>query len=355
MSVSLNEAKNALDNIINKARVHFYKPIQVAEILYHHRVFDDLTLADINTYRTASKRWRDVICKRFLGRITNSSSRYQDNLFEPNATPPEVLMLLGEENKNKSGIVEAYIYRKFIERYSQMTSGLAYCMKSDIENFELTEFIGQFQNNPGLKRSIDKIYEIVVYALFKVLIEELNVTVKVELDINKLDILQEFEDFTQKVLSINSQNPSFTANAKFYRVGVTNAADRGLDMWANYGPAIQIKHLSLNESLAEGIVSHITADRIVIVCRDSEEKTIISLLNQIGWKSRIQSIITQSHLEAWYEKALRGSFRHILGAKLIQVLIEEIKYEFPSSESNDLVSFMEDREYTLLSDPFWSV
>ncbi|WP_053221483.1 HaeII family restriction endonuclease [Limnoraphis robusta] len=125
-------------------------------------------------------------------------------------------------------------------------------------------------------------------------------------------------------------------------------------MWANYGPAIQIKHLSLNESLAEGIVSHITADRIVIVCRDSEEKTIISLLNQIGWKSRIQSIITQSHLEAWYEKALRGSFRHILGAKLIQVLIEEIKYEFPSSESNDLVSFMENRGYTLLSDPFWS-
>lgn len=354
MSVTLNEAKDTLDKIINKARVHFYKPIQVAEILYHHRVVCDLTLSDIKTYRTASKRWRDIICKRFLGRTTTSSSRYQDNLFAQNATPPEVLIVLGEENTKKFGIVEAYIYRKFIERYSQMTSGLTYCIRSDIHNFKLTEFIGKFQNNPGLRRSIDKIYEIVVYALFKVIIEELNVTVKVELDINKLDLVKEFEDFTEKVLSINSQNPSFTANAKFYRVGVTNAADRGLDMWANYGPAIQIKHLSLNESLAEGIVSNITADRIVIVCKDSEERTIVSLLNQIGWKSRIQSIITQSHLEAWYEKALRGSFRHILGARLIQILIEEIQYEFPSSDNNDLVSFMEDRGYTLLSDPFWS-
>ena len=35
-----------------------------------------------------------------------------------------------------------------------------------------------------------------------------------------------------------------------YRVGVTNAADRGLDMWANFGPVIQVKHLTLNEKRA---------------------------------------------------------------------------------------------------------
>ena len=145
--------------------------LDVAEILYRHRTVGDLTLSDINTYRTYSKRWRDIICKRFLGRTTTSSSRYQDNLFENNATPPEVLMVIGEENKRKSGIVEAYIYRKFIEKHSQMTSGLTYCIKSDIQDFKLTEFIEKFHKNPGLKRSIDKIYEMVVYALFKVIIE----------------------------------------------------------------------------------------------------------------------------------------------------------------------------------------
>ena len=40
-----------------------------------------------------------------------------------------------------------------------------------------------------------------------------------------------------------------------YRVGVTNASDRGMDMWANFGLAIQIKHLSLSQELAEHIVN----------------------------------------------------------------------------------------------------
>ena len=32
------------------------------------------------------------------------------------------------------------------------------------------------------------------------------------------------------------------------------AADRGLDMYSNWGPAIQIKHLSLDVELAKNIV-----------------------------------------------------------------------------------------------------
>ena len=42
-------------------------------------------------------------------------------------------------------------------------------------------------------------------------------------------------------------------------------------MWANFGMAIQIKHLSLTEELAENIVSSVSSDRIVIVCKESEE------------------------------------------------------------------------------------
>ena len=66
--------------------------------------------------------------------------------------------------------------------------------------------------------------------------------------------------------------------------------------------------MSLDEKMAQNIVSSISADRVVIVCKDSEEKIIFSFLNQIGWKTRIQSIITESELIAWYEKALRGRF-----------------------------------------------
>jgi len=131
-----------------------------------------------------------------------------------------------------------------------------------------------------------------------------------------------------------------------YSVGVTNAADRGLDMWANFGLAIQIKHLSLTEELAENIVSSVSADRIVIVCKDTEERIIVSLLNQMGWKSKIQSIITESHLIGWYEKALRGKYSKEIGEKVLKNLTDEIVVEFPTTDKTEFRKFIERREYT---------
>lgn len=127
--------------------------------------------------------------------------------------------------------------------------------------------------------------------------------------------------------------------------GVTNAADRGLDMWANFGMAIQIKHLSLTEELAENIVSSVSSDRIVIVCKNSEEKLIVSLLNQIGWKSKIQSIITEDDLILWYEKALRGTFSEDIGNKVLSTLCDEILLEFPTTNHDDFNDFKCNRGY----------
>ena len=39
-----NDAKKALDKIINKSRIHLYKPIQIAEILYRDRIYKDINL-----------------------------------------------------------------------------------------------------------------------------------------------------------------------------------------------------------------------------------------------------------------------------------------------------------------------
>ena len=58
-------------------------------------------------------------------------------------------------------------------------------------------------------------------------------------------------------MCLDSKNLFTTQKARIYRVGVTNAADRGLDMHANWGVAIQIKHLSLDIELAESIISQI--------------------------------------------------------------------------------------------------
>ena len=101
--MDIKEAKNALDKIIKKARVHLYKPIQIAEILYRDRVEKDIDLSDLRTYRNASKKWRDEICAEFIGRSSTSSARYQDDLFNMNAVPPEVLIVLGVENRKTKG------------------------------------------------------------------------------------------------------------------------------------------------------------------------------------------------------------------------------------------------------------
>ena len=352
--MSIAKSKQALDKVIAKARVHLYKPIQVAEILFRDRTEKDIKLSDLSTYRNASKKWRDVICEKFLGRTSTSSARYQDDIFNDNAIPPKVLVFLGKENKAKKGIVEAYIYKRFSERYAQMSTANDYCASHDKSNFKLDEFIALFWNEPGLRRSIDKIYEMIVYALFSALVAALEVSIEVSMNPDKTDILKEFEDFAKRVIRLTPEQISMKVPARIHRVGVTNAADRGLDMWANFGLVIQIKHLSLTEELAENIVTSVSADRIVIICKDGEEKIIISLLNQIGWKSKIQSIITESDLLNWYEKALRGKFSKAVGDKVLKNLTEEIKIEFPASDNVEFSKFFRQRGYHKLTDKFWN-
>lgn len=340
----MKNVKKAVDDLIKKARVHFYKPIQIAEILYRDRVYKDINLAELETYRSNSKKWRDAICEKFIGRVSTSSARYQDDLFV-NGIKPAVLVELGRINKLEHGSVESYIYKAFSKRISQMSSALDYCSKNDPHSFELATFLELFWAEPGLKRSIDKIYEIVVYALFSALVDALNVTVKVSFNADKKDILAEFSDFAKNVIQLSEEHPWVELKANINRVGVTNAADRGLDMWANFGMAIQIKHLSLTEELAENIVSSVTSDRIVIVCKDSEEKVILSLLNQIGWKSKIQSIVTEDNLINWYEKALRGKFSKELGQNILNKITNEINAEFPATNNSEFEEFIQTRNY----------
>lgn len=347
-----DEAKKALDMVIKKSRVHLYKPIQIAEILYRVRTVGDINPLELEDYRTRSKKWRDEICKPLLGRVCTSSARFQDDLFNDNAVPPAFLNELSKENLRTGGAVEAYIYRQFTNKHDQLSDALLYCLDASRETFDVKHFIDSFWNEPGLKRSLDKIYEIIVYALFSTLVDALNLKVEVSVDENHFNVLSEFEDFSKKIMCLDFSNPTHLQDARVYRVGVTNAADRGLDMYSNWGPAIQIKHLSLDVSLAENIVGSVSSDRVVIVCKEAEKDIIVSLLTQIGWKSHIQSIVTESDLVLWYEKALRGRYADIIGDSLIECLCDEIAEEFPSVDN--IPDILKNRHYENISDPFWS-
>lgn len=350
---TINDARNALNSIIKKSRVHFYKPIQIAEILYQHRIAQNIDLSSVEDYRNISKKWRDKITQEFIGRICTSSAKFQDNLFEKNAMPPNLLMILGDFNKRKNGIVEAHIYKSFSNKYFQLNNALNYCINSQPNSFKINEFIDFFWKEPGLKRSIDKVFEIIVYALFETLVT--NADIKLEIVVNDNNrILDDFSDFAKKVIGLNSRDKKISLDAHFHRVGVTNAADRGLDIFANFGTVIQVKHLNLSEEIAEGIAETITANKIVIVCKKAEVKLISSLLTQIGWRSRIQSIVTIEELFNWYDKALKGKHSILLGDSLLENIREQIQLEFPSIGSNKFIEFIESRGYHKINYSGWN-
>ncbi|MDI6766385.1 MAG: HaeII family restriction endonuclease [Bacteroidota bacterium] len=342
----MKKAKEILDKHIAKQRAVMYKPIQIAEILYKCRI-GELTANDIadniEKYRNTSKRWRDEITLQLINQRSTSSQKFQDNIFEANAMPPSIIAQLAKHNNSSGGVVERYIYQQFWHRQEAIRTLWDFILEKDTQTFKLDEFLDLFRRDKRMKRSIDKAYEIVVYALFNSLVRELKITITIEADKSQTALLNEFDDFAKLVLGIDSKHPSLSMPARLYRAGVSNAADKGLDMWANFGLAIQVKHLTLTEELAEDIVEETTADRVLIVCKDSEKETIEKVYKQLGISSRVQGIVTQSHLIVWYENALRGKFARRLGPTLVESLKHEFQVEFPYSTTFD--QFFKKRGY----------
>jgi hypothetical protein len=196
LSPELTEAKSSLDTIIGRCRSLLYKPIQIAEVLYHHRVVQDVDIEDIKTYQNPSKAWRDSVTKTLVGNTCSSSDIFQKSLFDKEM-PAQILKTLADENNSKDGIVEAYIYRQVFKKLSQLERALKYCENHDISNFNVKELIDLFEKEPDLKRSIDKVYEIVVYALFSVLAKATELSVNLTFGQEKIDLLTEFSEFTK--------------------------------------------------------------------------------------------------------------------------------------------------------------
>lgn len=348
------QSKQALDKIIKKSRVHFYKPIQIAEILYHDRANKSLDILDLESYRNASKRWRDQITQKIIGRISASSQKYQDNVFEENAIPPRLLKELADFNRKNKGIVEAYVYRSLQHKLEMVYEIEKYIKQSNPDNFELSKLLKFFVMTPGLRRSVDKMFEITVYALFSTVVRVLKAEVVIELGNRDEEVLKDFQQFIKMVLGIDLTTERVFKPASLFRVGVTNAADQGLDMLSNFGPVIQVKHLTLTPELAEEITTGIAADSIVIVCIDAEKEAINALLIQIGMESRIQGIITLSDLESWYKLCLSNKYRSTLGQSLLSDLYREFELEFPSSQ--EIEPFIKERGYDSIKfSPDWDI
>lgn len=208
--IKVLEAKKTLDKLLGKQRVALYKPIQIAEILYRVRR-GELSINDVRhnleAYRNPSKRWRDSVTRLLIDQVSTSSQKYQDNLFESNAMLPETIAVLAEENSRYQGVVERYIYQQFRERQRRILCLAELLDEVTIDKFSLDAFLVQFVRDKKIKRSIDKAYEIVVYALFNTLVKHLRIEVTLAADPSQIDLLRAFEEFARLVLGIDAQTP----------------------------------------------------------------------------------------------------------------------------------------------------
>ena len=354
---SVEEAKDRLDHIINIARVQWYKPIQIAEVLYKSRFgTPNLDTSSLETYRIKSRRWRDEVCSKFLQKQkagSTSSSRYQDNVWEANAMTPDLLAVLDQENKKNNGAIEKYIYLRFQATQEAVAGIITIVNSADPQTFDVASLFQAFQSQ-AVRRSIDKVYEVVVYSLMETLVVGLHAQVTVSVPENKAPMLLEFSDVSSILLGLSNGKLEHTMPAHVYRVGITNAADRGLDMWANFGPVIQVKHMSLNPKLARDIVDQVESDNIIVVCTVVEKETIETVLKQISWMRRVRDIVTQEKLAEWYTRCLRGKHSALLAQKLLDRLSAELKREF--SQAAGVVDFINERNYMdIFSPPLWDV
>jgi type II restriction enzyme len=186
---TIEEAKNRLDMIIRKARVDMYKPIQIAEVLRYSRLNNNLDILNIETYRNQSRQWRNTVTQKLLNKGSTSSSRYQDDIWNQTAMPPEILSVLDQENKRTQGVVEHYIYLSFGERQATVSSVITYIKETEIFNFNLRDLLQLFVSQPGIRRSIDKAYEIVVYSLFETIVVALDAEINISIPPSKQEIL----------------------------------------------------------------------------------------------------------------------------------------------------------------------
>lgn len=340
---AVKDAKNRLDSLISKARVDMYKPIQIAEVLRQSRLKGEIDISELDSFRNPSLRWRDEVTRRLLGKVSTSSARYQHDVWNETAMPLSLLKVLDQENKRTKGDVERYIYLRFNERQETVSGMIAFIEQATPKNFSLDELLNKFTKQAGIKRSVDKAYEIIAYSLFETVVSALQATIKVSVPAGSQKLLGEFSDLARVLLGVDANKPSWEADAHIYRVGVTNAADRGLDMWANFGPAIQVKHLTLDDTLAQSIIDQVESDHIVIVCRDVDAKVIEVVAKQINWGRRVRGIVSESELIAWYERCLRGENSALLAKPLLKKLSDGFKAEFP--QAGAMVAFLEERGY----------
>jgi hypothetical protein len=334
--MNLTSAREKLDRVIQLSRVEMYKPIQIAETLREFTLNKSIDPAKLETYRNLSRELRDRVTLKLIGKVSTSSMRFQDDLWNSSALPPDALSVLSTANSKHQ--VEEYIYQHVYLKSVQMIEIRK--VLDNIKEFKDIENIFKLFNSPGLRSSADRLFEVFALSVLQTQIEKSDFTFTLSGNTSSISGVT-----GKKLISIAEGQGNRLELAK---MGHTNAADAGLDIWTNFGVVVSVKNYNLDKDLFRKVISDTPVGLLVIICEkvtNDVEKDLLKLS-----ENRPVVLITQKELFDDAEMLLKKPYR---ASVFVHKLISFYDKEFPLTVT--LEDFMKKRNYRIMKSgmPNW--
>lgn len=316
-----------LDRIINLSRVEMYKPIQIAETLRNLEKTPESDPLNLESYRNLSREWRNTVTRELFGKVSTSSMRFQDDLWNDTAIPPQALKKLLEINMTGKS-VEEYIYQHVYWKNRKLID-LRKSIK-EVKDYETFLTLYREFDAPEFRSSQDRLFEVLSISTLQVNLDSINLKMRIDGEIEKLkgtssSILVEFSHKREMKLKLG-------------KLGHTNAADAGMDIWSNFGAIISVKNYNVDLNLYRQIIDDTPIGDLVIICKTHDQKLI-----KIAKESeRPLSFITE--LDLFYDVQNYFADKDKCDS-FLQLFTSFFDREFPLAQS--LENFMDSRGYRL--------
>ena len=235
---------------------------------------------------------------------------------------------------NQNGEVEEYIYSEMKKKWDVLLSILNYCIDATPESFSLKEMEQMFDAESGLKRSIDKMFEIAAYTILSYYI-----------DLSRAKMIVKTDPVIPLPQMINDMlNPGNVRTPSISRVGVANAADRGLDMVTNFGPVVQVKHLPLSYNLVVEVCSSLPMSEVFLVVNSDNVEARHRL--ELNPPNNLVGIVSTEGLDDMYSSVLNNpNLKLERKYRLLEDLADGMILEFP--HLGEFETFVRQRGYRI--------
>ncbi|MCH9034921.1 MAG: HaeII family restriction endonuclease [Planctomycetes bacterium] len=131
-----------------------------------------------------------------------------------------------------------------------MREAIEQCDSPDPKKFDLAIFLAHFTGKSTITRLAGKVYECVAFSILHHLLQDVRLRVSLKFDSINRNHDAVPAKFLRDLLGATEHGPPDPFKGELYRAGVANAADRGIDIFSNFGPIVQVKHQHLTASLA---------------------------------------------------------------------------------------------------------